>query len=84
LSLERLNIADDESVKYASKEDPEGKPAQIKNFSPLEFLAELSQHILNTIRFSVFDYGNIKSVGYSVAEGEAIYKYTELQIHCAC
>jgi len=25
--------------------------------------------ILNTIRFSVFDYGNIKSVGYSVAEG---------------
>ena len=47
LSLERLSILNDETISYAAKED-EGIEPETKSFSPLEFLAELSQHIPNT------------------------------------
>jgi hypothetical protein len=48
LSLDRLSILDDETISYAAKEDNDENKSEIKTFSPLEFLAELSQHIPNT------------------------------------
>lgn len=57
LSLERLSILDDEIVSYAAKEDKDGTEAEPKTFSPLEFLAELSQHIPNTYEQLIRYYG---------------------------
>ncbi len=57
LSLERLSILDDEIVSYAAKEEREGDSVVAKSFSPLEFLAELSQHIPNTYEQLIRYYG---------------------------
>jgi len=57
LSLERLSIMDDENVSYAAKEDGDGNEPETKSFSPLEFLAELSQHIPNTYEQLIRYYG---------------------------
>ena len=57
LSLERLSILDDEIVSYAAKEDSYGNEPETKTFSPLEFLAELSQHIPHTYEQLIRYYG---------------------------
>jgi hypothetical protein len=57
LSLERLSVADDESVMYVGKERDDGSEPESKTFSPLEFLAELSQHIPNTYEQLIRYYG---------------------------
>ena len=57
LSLERLSILDDELVSYVAKEDNDENKPETKTFSPLEFLAELSQHIPNTYEQLIRYYG---------------------------
>ena len=57
LSLERLSIMEDETMSYAAKDDNDGKEPETKTFSPLEFLAELSQHIPNTYEQLIRYYG---------------------------
>ena len=57
LSLERLSILDDELVSYAAKGEKGGNELETKTFSPLEFLAELSQHIPNTYEQLIRYYG---------------------------
>jgi hypothetical protein len=44
LWLERLSVADDESVMYVGKERDDGSELESKTFSPLEFLADLSAY----------------------------------------
>jgi hypothetical protein len=67
----RLSILDDELVNYAAKEDnsplrlftksasgdKNKNKSESKTFSPLEFLAELSQHIPNTYEQLIRYYG---------------------------
>ena len=57
LSLERLEILDDERVSYTAKDSREGEMPETKIFSPLEFLAELSQHIPDTYEQVIRYYG---------------------------
>ena len=57
LSLDRLSILDDKIVSYAAKEENDENKAETKTFSPLEFLAELSQHIPNTYEQLIRYYG---------------------------
>lgn len=57
LSLDRFSILDDETISYAAKEDNDENKSEIKTFSPLEFLAELSQHIPNTYEQLIRYYG---------------------------
>lgn len=57
LSLERLEILDDERVRYSAKDSREGEVPETKSFSPLEFLAELSQHIPDTYEQVIRYYG---------------------------
>lgn len=56
LSLERLEILDDR-VSYSAKENREGEIPETKIFSPLEFLAEFSQHIPDTYEQVIRYYG---------------------------
>ena len=58
LSLERLEILDDERVSYTAKDSREGEMPETKIFSPLEFLAELSQHIPDTYEQVIRYYGH--------------------------
>ena len=57
LSLERLEILDDERVRYCAKDNREGEEPETRIFSPLEFLAELSQHIPDTYEQVIRYYG---------------------------
>ncbi len=57
LSLERMSILNDETVSYVAKENNDENKPETKTFSPLEFLAELSQHIPNTYEQLIRYYG---------------------------
>lgn len=74
LSLERLSITDDENVIYVGKEPDDGSEPESKTFSPLEFLAELSQHIPNTYEQLIRYYGyySARSRGFRSREAELL------------
>jgi hypothetical protein len=74
LSLDRLSITDDESVMYVGKERDDGSDPDSMTFSPLEFLAELSQHIPNTYEQLIRYYGY-----YSARSRGARRREAELQ-----
>jgi hypothetical protein len=52
-----LEILDYESVSYSAKDSREGDEPETRIFSPLEFLAELSQHIPDTYEQVIRYYG---------------------------
>jgi hypothetical protein len=74
LSLDRLSVTNDESVMYVGKERDDGSDPDSKMFSPLEFLAELSQHIPNTYEQLIRYYGY-----YSARSRGARRREAELQ-----
>jgi hypothetical protein len=74
LSLERLSILDDELVSYAAKEDNAENKPESKTFSPLEFLAELSQHIPNTYEQLIRYYGYYSARSRGARRREAEHK----------
>ena len=74
MSLERLSILDGERVNYAAKEDNDEKESESKTFSPLEFLAELSQHIPNTYEQLIRYYGYYSARSRGARRREAEHK----------
>ena len=63
---------DDERVRYSAKDSREGEMPETKLFSPLEFLAELSQHIPDTYEQVIRYYGHYsaRTRGARRREGE--------------